>query len=137
MIKEMLFGRTPIPTLTKGLDASHLRQRAIADNVANAQSSGYTRKVVDFEDELKGALSRRTGELFRTHPSHLPSNSLRPDVHAKVRQASDRIDGQGSEQVVIEREMANLAQTQIKYEAEAKLAKQYFELLNMSIRGTA
>lgn len=135
MIKDLLFAKTPLPTLGRGLDALHLRQRSIATNIANAQSSKYTRKVVDFEDQLRTALSRPTSRLTCSHPDHLPLRNSKQGVYAQLRDANDRIDGPGSTQVVIEREMANLAQVQLKYEAEAKLARQYFELLNSAIRG--
>ncbi|MHC4478916.1 MAG: flagellar basal body rod protein FlgB [Planctomycetota bacterium] len=135
MLKELLFGRTPIPSLGRGLDALHLRQRSIATNIANAQTSDFTRQVVDFEAEFQAVRTRRTEGVFRTHPQHLPPRNFSQDVQAAMRDANDRIDGPGSEDVVVEREMASLAQTQIRFEAEAKLAKQYFELLNAAIRG--
>jgi flagellar basal-body rod protein FlgB len=135
MLKELLFGRTPIPSLGRGLDALHLRQRSIATNIANAQSSGFTRQVVDFEAQFQAVMNRRTEGIFRTHPNHLPPRNFAQETHPAVRDADERIDGPDAEEVVVEREMANLAQTQIKFEAEAKLAKQYFELLNAAIRG--
>ncbi len=136
-IRDNLFGRTPLPTLRQGLDAAYLRQRSVASNIANAQSSGYTRKVVDFEEQLRTAISRKPGELFQTHQNHLPTGQIRPDIHARMRDANVRIDGAGAEEVVIEREMADLAQTVIKFETEAKVTKQYFDLLNTAIRGMA
>lgn len=135
MLKELLFDRTPIPSLGRGLDALHLRQRSIATNIANAQSSDYTRQVVDFESEFQAVRNRSTEGISRTHPKHLPSGNFSQEVHAAVRDANDRVDGTASEEVVVEREMASLAETQIRFEAEAKLAKQYFELLNAAIRG--
>ncbi len=136
MIKELLFGRTPVPLLGKGLDALHKRQKAVATNIANANSPGFTRRVVDFEEELRGALVKRRVSVVRTDPDHLPARNRLEEIVPRLRQASDPKDGAGSEQVVIEREMADLAQTQLKYEAEAKLARSYFELLKMAIRGS-
>lgn len=136
-IMDFLFRRTSIPTLNKGLDAAYLRQRSIASNIANAQSAGYKRKVVDFEDMLKKEIGRQPGELLRTHENHLPGRQIESNISAIIRDANDRIDGQGSEEIVIEREMSNLAKTQIQYETEAKLTKQFFELLNSATRGMA
>jgi flagellar basal-body rod protein FlgB len=137
MIKELLFGRTPVPLLGKGLDALHQRQKAVATNIANANSPGFTRRVVDFESELRGALVKRRVSVERTHPDHLPGRNRLEGITPFLRPASDPKDGAGAEQVVVEREMADLAQTQLKYEAEAKLARSYFELLKMAIRGTS
>jgi len=136
MIKSMIFDRTKIPILNSGLDAQHLRQRSIASNIANVNSPGYQRKVVDFETELQGAVHRHRETLMCTDPKHLSGDQK---IHAKpvMRSANDRIDGPGSEEITVEREMAELAQTQIKYETEARLAKQHFDLLKMAIRGIA
>ena len=137
MLKELLFARTQIPLLARGLDALDLRHKAIARNVANAQSSGYVRELVTFEAELQGALRRKSGgEIFRTHPDHLPLHRSEVAVRPALRAANDRIDGPGSEAVVIEREMVDLAQNQLKYEAEVRLARHHFEMLKMAMGGT-
>lgn len=136
MLRELLFGRTQIPLLTRGLDALHLRQKAIARNIANAQDEDYTRNLVNFEGELQSALRRNQEGIHRTHPRHLLPSRKPSDVQPKMRSADDRIDGPGSEVVVPEREMADLAQTQLKYEAEVKLTRHHFELIKMAIRGT-
>ena len=135
MLKELLFGRTQIPLLGRGLDALDLRQKAITNNIANAQTEGYERQVVNFEHELQGAL-RRVGEgLYRTHPDHLSRHGTGSEVEAVLRKADEGMDGPGSESVIIEREMADLAKNQIKYEAEVRLARQQLELLKSAIRG--
>ncbi len=136
MLRELLFGRTQIPLLTRGLDALHHRQEAIAENIANAQTVDYKRKLVTFEGELQSALKRNQEGIRRTHPGHLLPSRKPSDVQARIRNADDRIDGAGSEVVVPEREMADLAQTQIKYEAEVKLTRHHFELIKLAIRGT-
>lgn len=135
MLKELLFGRTQLPLLRRGLDALDLRQKAIANNIANAQTEGYKRQVVSFEHELQGAL-RRVGEgLNCTHPDHLSRHGTDSEIRATLRQADKQVDGPESESVIIEREMADLAQNQIRYEAEVRLARQHLELLKSAIRG--
>lgn len=136
MLKELLFGRTMVPLLGRGLDALSMRQKTVAQNIANAQSEGYKRREVTFENELRTVLSRKQEDLFRTHPDHLPSQRDASRVHPSLRLADDLRDGPASEQVEIEREMTDLAQTQIKYEAEIKLARSQLDLLKMAIRGT-
>lgn len=135
MIKELLFRKTQIPMLRRGLDALDLRQKAITNNIANAQSEGYKRQLVTFEQELQGALNRTGEGLYRTHPDHLSPERPGARVRPILRNADERLDGPGSEGVVVEREMADMAQNEIKYEAEAKLARQHFEMLRMAIRG--
>lgn len=137
MIKDLIFGKTMLPGLGAGLDAMALRQKAIADNTANAQTPGYRRKVVDFENKLQEAVNRphRT-VLERTDDRHLSGRADLRLLRPNLRQADPAVDGPGSDQVVMEQEMSSLAETQIKFEAEAKLTQIQFEMLKMAIRGS-
>ena len=137
MIRKLIFDKTTIPQLGRGLDAMHARQKAIAQNMANAQTPGYHRQVVLFEDELRKSM-RHAGEshLTQTDPRHLPGRLAARPVRAQTVDADDRRDGAGSEELVVEREMSDLAETQILYETEAKLAQNQFEVLKMAIRGS-
>ncbi len=47
--------------LNSALDALALRQRVIADNVANLQTPGYQARRVQFEDALTTAVRRGSG----------------------------------------------------------------------------
>jgi len=132
MIRKLIFDKTPIPGLARGLDALHVRQKAVAQNVANTQTPGYRRQLVLFEDELRKSLHRAgEGRLVQTDPRHLPGRLAARPVHAQTVDADDRRDGPGSEELV-----SDLAQTQILYETEAKLAQTQFEALKMAIRGS-
>jgi flagellar basal-body rod protein FlgB len=137
MIRKLIFDKTPIPGLARGLDALSARQKAVAQNIANAQSPGYRRQVVLFEDELRQSL-RRAGEgrLVQTNPQHLPGRLATQPVRAQTVDADERRDGLGSEELVIEREMSDLAETQLLYETEAKLSQIQFDMLRMAIRGS-
>jgi len=52
--------------LGSALDALALRQRAIADNVANVQTPGYHAKNVDFEGALAQAVRAGDGDVTAT-----------------------------------------------------------------------
>jgi flagellar basal-body rod protein FlgB len=136
MIKDAIFGKTLIPWMAKGMDAMAQRQKAIADNIANAQSPGYRRKVVAFEDklgqELRTASQKR---LQRTDPEHLSFKPNPEKCAPKMRLADDRLDGPGSEEIVVEREMSQMAETQLSYEAQVKLTRTQLEMLKMAIKG--
>lgn len=137
MIKELIFGKTPIPWLGKGLDALSDRQKAVAQNIANVQTPGYKRKVVLFENELRKVLKHQGQErLVQTDPRHLPGCLMAKRVSPKTVIADERRDGPGSEELVVEREMSDLAETQLQYETEAKLTQTQIEMLKMAIRGS-
>jgi flagellar basal-body rod protein FlgB len=137
MIKDLIFGKTMLPALHAGMDAMTQRQKAIADNVANAQTPGYKRKVVDFEDKLKTAMSTpfRTS-LERTDLHHLSGRQGHLGVaRPHLREADPKVDGPDANVVEMEHEMSSLAETQIRFEAETKLVRTQFELLKMAIKG--
>lgn len=49
--------------MSSALDALSLRQRVIADNIANVQTPGYQAKRVQFEDALSAAVSKGSGTV--------------------------------------------------------------------------
>lgn len=100
------------------LDASSLRQQAIAHNVANATTKGYKSKQVQFEESLKKALNRSSSQLKTTNDRHLGGGQSATTIQAKVKEISDNtfmnLDGNN---VDIDSEMANMAANQIQYNA--------------------
>jgi flagellar basal-body rod protein FlgB len=54
-----LFDTTQL-ALSKAMDGSQMRQQAIAQNIANADTPGYRRVDVDFESALRDALQTNT-----------------------------------------------------------------------------
>jgi flagellar basal-body rod protein FlgB len=137
MIRKLLFDKTVIPGLARGMDALAARQKAVAQNIANAQTPGYQRQVVLFEDDLRREVRRLAeGRLMQTNPMHLPGRLEIGHVKAKTVSADERRDGPGSEELVVEREMSDLAETQLLYETEVRLTHTQLEMLKMAIRGT-
>ncbi len=64
------------------LDASSLRARVIAHNVANQNTPGYRRKDVRFEEFLRNALDQGGGgRLFSVRPQvyEPPGGMVKPD----------------------------------------------------------
>lgn len=56
-----MFDSVSFVALGSALDGLALRQRVIADNIANLQTPGYQAQRVLFEDELARAVDRGTG----------------------------------------------------------------------------
>lgn len=61
-----LFDSVSHVALSSALDGLALRQRVIADNVANLQTPGYQARRVSFEDALAQAVRRGTGAATPT-----------------------------------------------------------------------
>jgi flagellar basal-body rod protein FlgB len=94
--------------LVKTLDGAALRHRALANNVANAETPGFTRSDVAFHERLSSAVERA-----RAAGSSEPVEGVEAQIVAD--QASPaRADGNN---VDIEREMAALAKNTLEYES--------------------
>ena len=134
-----LFGRT-ILSLAKALDAYALRQRVIADNIANVATPGFRGKEVTFEDQLRSAL-HKGGELRGTipHARHIPIGGkpleqVRPQIKVADNTYSD---ASGVNDVDVDKEMAGLAKNQLLYMFTAHLLGRKFSGIRASIRGRA
>jgi flagellar basal-body rod protein FlgB len=107
--------------LRRTLDGSAARQHVLADNIANATTPGYTRKTLDFEDNLRQAMESSTSD---------PSARIAAIEHTIIEQRDDiaaprRADGNN---VDMEREMVEIAKNSGQYERSA-------QLLMMKLRG--
>lgn len=107
--------------LTQSLDGLSMRQRATANNIANVDTPGYRARQVSFESQLAQAVDRQLSagqnlNLVATNPAHLSVGprqleDVQPVVH-ELDGMSYRNDGNS---VDIEREMALLAETQLRF----------------------
>jgi flagellar basal-body rod protein FlgB len=103
--------------IEKALDASSLRNEAIAQNIANIDTPGYKRKIVEFERYLADALESSRIRGRTTDSRHIPIGGYDADrVQIKLTQdnksLSYRLDGNN---VDVDNEMASLAKNTIKY----------------------
>jgi flagellar basal-body rod protein FlgB len=109
------------------LDASVLRQEAIASNIANAETPGYRRLQVsaDFATQLRNKLE--SGTLARSEPV---KPSLVEDMHAR----SVRPDGNTVE---IERELLEMNRNTVEHEFLAELVSRNIKQMKLAITGRA
>ncbi|MCL6593683.1 MAG: flagellar basal body rod protein FlgB [Alicyclobacillus sp.] len=104
--------------LQRGLTVANMRQQAYAANVANAETPGYHRVDVAFEDQLQAALSTPPADETAGSANGLTGLNWQAAlaVQPHWQQASGSIDNSGNN-VDIDAEMAQLAQNQIRYNA--------------------
>lgn len=116
----------------QALNASWLKNQAISNNIANAETPNYKRETVEFEDLLKSAMGNTAAPLVRTHENHMPlTNSIEPRI-TKDKNTSFRRDGNN---VNIDTEMALLADNQIRYEALTTQLNNQLKRLRIAIKG--
>jgi flagellar basal-body rod protein FlgB len=105
--------------LERALSGASLRQRALSDNLANANVPGYQRQDVDFH----GALQRAMG-------------AGRPGVEAasfsieQTREGAVRPDG-GT--VDVDREATELARNGLEYQALATVVKGHADIIRAAM----
>lgn len=103
------------------LDATAQRARVIAGNVANQNTPGYRRQVLDFEDRLRAALER--GRPIAQIAD------LEPTVHEDVLTPS-RADGNN---VNLELEMSAMRQNRLMYEMYSTLHASHANLITLAL----
>jgi len=110
----------------KLLDASALRQEAIAANIANAETPGYRRLDVapDFAEQLKASTAR--GELSTT------ADTLRPTLVEDPHARSVRPDGNTVE---IESELLAMNRNSVEYDFLTEVVSRDIKQLKLAISG--
>jgi flagellar basal-body rod protein FlgB len=138
-IRAWLF-RERLPLLNRALDAYTLRQRVIAENIANATTPEYQPRRVRFEEFFQ-QYADVVARGIRTDERHIPIGPPDPatvvpeDTPAALPRAEVYIGGESH--VNVEREMSELAQNQIRFRFAARMVARYFQSLQTVIRGTS
>ena len=137
MIFEKAISRhTSAPALLRSLDASAMRQKAIADNVANVNTPGFKRIEVSFEGELRKALDPNRLQGAQTAAGHMSIG--RPnllEVHPEAYRPNDpTLAGQVND-VDIDMEMAKLAENQILFNSGVKFLQDRVSTIRAAIQG--
>ena len=104
--------------LERAIQGAAMRQSALADNVANANTPGYLRKDVDFHGVLRSAMES--------------------DGDVKGVQFSETVDGSAVMRpdggtVDIDRESANLSKNALEYESLVTAARARIDILKAAM----
>ncbi|MCC5926868.1 MAG: flagellar biosynthesis protein FlgB [Bacteroidetes bacterium] len=100
--------------LGRAMDAMTLRQRITAANVANADTPGYRRHQVNFEDELRRVQDSGNSRAMR-------------DVTASIEETD--------QPVVLEDELMEMADTQIRVHMLTRSLRHHFDLMRIGVTG--
>lgn len=132
MLLDSFFDSVSYHAITKGMDASALRQKVIANNIANVDTPHYKRVEVNFEDAFKQALGKAPRRLagFRTDEKHMPINAMTDfrDVAPKMWRQNDSFSRTDDNDVDMDVEMAELAKNEIMMDS-------LVEVLNRKLKG--
>lgn len=120
-----------ITRLQQALGGLARRQQAIAGNIANVDTPGYRRRDVPFEAELRASMGGGSTALATTNPGHIAHVStggslLRAAGHSAGGSRTGRNDGND---VDIDREMTELAETSLRYSLLTQATSSRFSTL--------
>jgi flagellar basal-body rod protein FlgB len=125
-----LFDKTSLPALERAMTLAAWKQRAHASNVANAGTPGYKRLEARFSDVL-AATEGPQFEVEKTDEGHLDPGTTAPNpVQLHVAPAAD-----GGPEVELDQEMVALAQVELTFDLEARVAGLRLAGIRASING--
>jgi flagellar basal-body rod protein FlgB len=127
--------------LEKGLDVESMRRRVISDNIANVDVPHFKRSEVNFESQLKRALTEGTEASNRlpailTSDRHIPFyipvdvRSVQPRINLDYN-TTMRNDGNN---VDVEKEMVDAAKNLMRYNAFVTSMNHNFRMLKFVTR---
>ena len=108
------------------LDVASLRHQVISANIANANVVGYAPQSVDFESQLDEARRDLDGG------NRLSSSSL-SDVIPRLSLALDTNPLGGTPKVMLDVEMAHLAQNGVQYQALVAGLSKHYAILSAAV----
>ncbi|HUO88255.1 MAG TPA: flagellar basal body rod protein FlgB [Rhizomicrobium sp.] len=113
------------------------RQSVLAQNVANADTPGYTArdlKPVSFEDVLKGATASTQfqGAMTVTDPRHIAATSAHAASYADTDSPDVAANPTGNT-VSLEQEMIRVSDTQAEYQAASNLYAKAIDMMKTAI----
>ncbi|MBN2280375.1 MAG: flagellar basal body rod protein FlgB [Candidatus Marinimicrobia bacterium] len=120
-----IFGTRHKSMIKNAVDVYNKQHQAIAKNIANVNDPLYKRVETDFSNELELALQNNS-PLKSSNEKHI----TKPHYQGTLMPSSG-----GSGKVEITKEMADLAENQIRYEFVTKRLGRMFKSLELSIRG--
>jgi flagellar basal-body rod protein FlgB len=135
-IQQFLFERGSMPALVKSLDACAMRNKAIANNLANVNTPGYQRIEVEFEKELRDALDKTRVKGTRTDQKHMAIgrrdlSEVKPDSYLP----DDPTLPSGVNNVDVDIEAAKMAENQLLFNFGVKFLNGKFTSIKSAIAG--
>jgi flagellar basal-body rod protein FlgB len=118
--------RITTAALSLALDASAMRQQAIAANIANADVPGYQPVTVDFESQLD------TAQRALYEGGRLDMNML-ADVSPRLVNEVQLQPADLAPHVTLDMQMAQLAQNGVQYQALTTALNKQFALMSLAV----
>lgn len=119
-----MFDDITIQLLSKGLDASYLKQMAVASNITHRNVKNYQPQTVNFEEQLN-----TLRHLLTNHVNERELNTAIEALHPALIKDSSQTT------VHLDTEMINQSKNAVEYQSLTKMLQKHFALLDESING--
>ena len=123
-----------IPLMNRALDTYSLRMTTAAKNLANVNTVGYKPQRVKFEELFQNQMALNGA---KTDERHIPvGTNSEPNgelIDRKIPAAE--IMQSGENDINVDKEMAEVAQTQIRFQFVSQSMSKHFKQLNAAITG--
>jgi flagellar basal-body rod protein FlgB len=125
---------TTIQVLDKVLELRSQKLQTISSNIANAETPGYARHKMEFEEQLNEAVIGTSQAV--THPRHMPNSPIQQigSFQANFYREKDYSGIGDGNSVNLEQEMVDLAINQIRFEAAILSINKKFNMLKYAIQ---
>lgn len=123
-----------IDLFKKVLDASWLKNTTISDNMANVNTPGYKRKVVEFDSLLKNYLDQSNSSMKVTDEKHFKIHNQSNTLEPKVTTLQDTSFRKDENNVNVDVEMTEFSKNLIKYNAMSQQVTAELKRVRMAIR---
>ena len=107
--------------ISRLLSATTMRQRVIANNIANSSTAGFLRGTVPFEEKLREAIDRGDTDFTNLKPEIVTDTETPPGF-----------DGNN---VTLEAELNSMQENRITYELYAAILATRSKMMQASIEG--
>lgn len=131
-----IFDKMKINTLATGLETASVKNRVIAENIANIDTPGYKAQDLEFFDVMNEVLGDgKKLPLSRTNEKHLPPAELEADPSSFVYQQNNPSVRNDGNDVNIDYEMSQMAENTIRYNMISDMTAGKFTKLKSVIAG--
>jgi len=131
-----IFDKMKINTLGTALETASVKNKVIAENIANLDTPGYKAQDLKFFDVMNDVLgSGKKLPLARTNEKHLPPAEMDTDPSAYVYQQNNPSVRNDGNDVNIDYEMSQMAENTIRYNMISDMTAGKFTKLKNVIAG--
>jgi len=131
-----IFDRMKINTLATGLEVASVKNRVIAENIANVDTPEYKAQDLEFYDVMNEVLDNgKKLPLTTTNEKHLPPSSGSVDVSSFVYQQNNPSVRNDGNDVNIDYEMTQMAENTIRFNMMSDITAGKFTKLKNVIAG--